>query len=168
MLLFLRRTQRIDPFNRDAVFLLHLVHEVVGFGKQEFSVQGEEAEGRAHLGSNIDEDHALRAKSGRDGHPISEGVECPAQNAFGAPGLRGDLQFTNFVFHHFLLHATDSSSLFRLAEIVCANAASKAGSAKLVDSSTRLRSVNFTTSPTTRSVGDGSRGARWRSETVVR
>src|SRR5580704_4833463 len=167
-LLFLGRTQRIDSFSRDPVFLLHLVHEVVGFGKQEFCVQGEDAKVLAHSGSNIDQDHALGAKSGGDRHPVSESVECPAENALGVPGVRGNLQLLNFFFHSFLLHATGSSPTLKLAVAVCPNAASKTGATKLAASSAKLRSANFTPSPTTRSVGDSSRGARQRSETVVR
>src|SRR5580693_703952 len=167
-LLFLGRTQRIDSFNRDPVFLLHLVHEVVGFGKQEFCVQGEDAKVLAHSGSNIDQDHALGAKSGGDRHPVSESVECPAENALGVPGVRGNLQLPYFFFQDFFFHATGSSSGLKLAVTLSAIAASNPWSARLAASSTKLRSAIFTTSPTTRRVGEASCGALRRSETVVR
>src|SRR5271169_87391 len=169
-LLFLGRVQWIYPFNRNAISLFYLVHQIVGFGKQKLGVQRKEAKVPAHSGSNVDQGHALGTESRRDRDCLPESVERPGEDPLRFPGFGRDLQFSNFLFHDFFLHATGSSSGLNPAATLCESAASNpcSNAGKVTACSTNERSANFTTSPTTRSVGDASRGALPRSETVER
>src|ERR1022692_1741133 len=171
-LLLLGRTQGIYPFDRDAISPFHLVHEVVGFGKQEFGIQGEETKIPAPPGSHVDQGHAFCAEGGRDRHCLPESVERPFEDPLGSPPFRGDLQFP-----HFFFHAKGSSlcskfinyrdtGLHRGTKSIPRPISIPASSGTAF--STKLRSANLTASPTTSSVGDASLGARGRSATEVR
>src|SRR5258706_5733185 len=98
-LLLFGRVQWIYLFNRDAIPLLHLVHQVVGLGKKEFRIQGEQTEILAHPGSNIDQDHALGAESRRNRNCFPETVERPFQDLVGSAAFRDGLQISNFFLH---------------------------------------------------------------------
>ena len=61
----------------DSVFLFDPVHQVVGFGKEEFGINGEETEIFSYARCHVDQDHALGAECGGDGDVAAETSRRP-------------------------------------------------------------------------------------------
>src|SRR6266576_1512909 len=81
----------------DAILLFDPVHQVVGFGKEELGVDGEEPEIFVDTRRHIDQHHAFGTERRRNGYAVAEGLERPGQSSLWSPTLRCNLYICDLV-----------------------------------------------------------------------